>query len=281
MDGQLLGVLMSLLDIQNADFTDASAFKPDRSLASKKPVPLRGAGALTPSTKAAQAKWPTSVIEKSTSAFVPGRYVAEAYAGEQVNPSRARGNTDQIGEYCKMRASCPQQTASSLAHSPLGALEPGASRPSSSAAAAPAAATGLASFLDAPPPPAAAGVVDAPKSRAPAPSAAAPKASATAKLPAIKSAASSKFLSEQMVGASDALQRDTIRGAFPSSSDVAGVPEDAGGFFPAPAPAPGSAPGATTAVKRKKQPKKYMVSRKMKQKDRISDDYYELLRNVA
>ena len=74
------------------------------------------------------------------------------------------------------------------------------------------------------------------------------------------------------VGAADALQHDTIRNA---------VLDDAG-LFPAPAPAPGSAPGAeASAIKRKKQPKKYQVSRKMKQKDRISDDYYELLRQVA
>ena len=34
-------------------------------------------------------------------------------------------------------------------------------------------------------------------------------------------------------------------------------------------------------VRRKKKPKKYAVERKMKETDCISDDYYELLRNVA
>ena len=35
------------------------------------------------------------------------------------------------------------------------------------------------------------------------------------------------------------------------------------------------------APSRRRNPRKYAVTKKMKQKDRIADDYYELLRNVA
>ena len=35
------------------------------------------------------------------------------------------------------------------------------------------------------------------------------------------------------------------------------------------------------APPRRRNPRKYAVTKKMKQKDRIADDYYELLRNVA
>ena len=61
----------SLLDMKDADFTDASAFKPDRSRAADAPWPLVKAEAVAPPKKKMKAEWPTSVIEKSVNAFVP------------------------------------------------------------------------------------------------------------------------------------------------------------------------------------------------------------------
>ena len=105
MDGQLLSVLMSLLQIHNADFTDPEHFRPDRTFASSHAWDLCGAQYAHPKRKMVS-QWPTSVIEKSVNAFMPARYAIESYPGEQVNPSRARGTTDFIGCYSKMRAPC-------------------------------------------------------------------------------------------------------------------------------------------------------------------------------
>lgn len=57
--------------MKDADFTDASAFKPDRSRAADAPWPLVKAEAVAPPKKKMKAEWPTSVIEKSVNAFVP------------------------------------------------------------------------------------------------------------------------------------------------------------------------------------------------------------------
>ena len=73
MNGQLPGVLMSLLDIQNAAFTDAAAYKPDRTLAARKPVALRGAGAYTPPQKLAQARGPRATRRASRRRASPRR----------------------------------------------------------------------------------------------------------------------------------------------------------------------------------------------------------------
>ena len=77
-----------------------------------------------------------------------------------------------------------------------------------------------------------------------------------------------RFLQAEDVAASDALQNASITSAFKTGVDE--VVEE-----PSPAPAPAPAPP------RRRNPRKYAVTKKMKQKDRIADDYYELLRNVA
>ena len=87
-------------------------------------------------------------------------------------------------------------------------------------------------------------------------------------------AGSSKFLSEQAVAASDFLQTSSIRSGF-LQREVAFEE-----MMEPPAPAPVAA-ASTSTVARKRNPKKYLVAKKMKQKDRIADDYYELLRQVA
>ena len=82
------------------------------------------------------------------------------------------------------------------------------------------------------------------------------------KLPAVDA----RFLQAEDVAASDALQNASITSAFKT-----GVDENVEEPASAPAPAP----------PRRRNPRKYAVTKKMKQKDRIADDYYELLRNVA
>ena len=77
-----------------------------------------------------------------------------------------------------------------------------------------------------------------------------------------------RFLQAEDVAASDALQNASITSAFKKGVDE--VVEE-----PVPSPAPAPAPP------RRRNPRKYAVTKKMKQKDRIADDYYELLRNVA
>ena len=77
-----------------------------------------------------------------------------------------------------------------------------------------------------------------------------------------------RFLQAEDVAASDALQNASLTSAFKTGVDDV-EPE------PSPAPAPAPAP------RRRRNPRKYAVTKKMKQKDRIADDYYELLRNVA
>ena len=82
------------------------------------------------------------------------------------------------------------------------------------------------------------------------------------------------------VDASDALQMSTIRAAFRRDLDDDPAARGASAADAGPgSPAKGTA--APEPVKRKQNPRKYLVAKKMKQKDRISDDYYELLRHVA
>lgn len=113
VDGRLLAVLMSLLTMTNADFTEPSRFRPDRSSESTHEWPLTPAD-YAHARQSAKAQWPTSVIARSSSAFVPAKYDLEAHAGEQVNPSRARGTSETIGHYAKMRHTCSQLTSASL-----------------------------------------------------------------------------------------------------------------------------------------------------------------------
>ena len=76
---------------------------PDRSLTSRKPWPLRGATPYEPKKKKMKAEWPTSVIEKSTNAFVPAKYQLDmAHPCEEINPALQDVKVDFIGEYKKM-----------------------------------------------------------------------------------------------------------------------------------------------------------------------------------
>lgn len=285
MDGQLLSVLMSLLQIHNADFTDPEHFRPDRSFASTHEWLLAGAQYAHPKRKMVS-EWPTSVIEKSVNAFVPARYAIESYPGEQVNPSRARGTTDFIGSYSKMRAPCSQQTASNLQLSLLGAPAPGET---TEVEKAPETAP-LSSFLElAPPPvpsvslapPAPKSLTEAVEEKADANSDPDVADAPRARLPAIHARAGghNKFMSEQSIAASDALAKSTIRAAF--RRDVEDAATEAAAQHRA---AQDAIPGALSPIPepvKRKNPRKYLVAKKMKQKDRISDDYYELLRHVA
>lgn len=107
INGQLLSVLMSLLQMSNAEFTDPNNFKADRSCASKHPWELKPAK-YTYSKEIPKAQWPTSVICRSTSTFVAANYSLEPFLGEQVNPCKARRTNDLIGQYSKMLHSCSQ-----------------------------------------------------------------------------------------------------------------------------------------------------------------------------
>ena len=50
-----------------------------------------------------KAEWPTSVIEKSTNAFVPAKYQLDmAHPCEEINPALQDVKVDFIGEYKKM-----------------------------------------------------------------------------------------------------------------------------------------------------------------------------------
>lgn len=113
IDGQLLSVLMSLLQMTNAEFTDPTNFKPDRSCASTHPWELKPAR-YAYSKEIPKAQWPTSVICRSTSAFVAAHYSLEAFVGEQVNPCKARRTNDLIGHYSKMLHSCSQLNSKNL-----------------------------------------------------------------------------------------------------------------------------------------------------------------------
>merc|ERR1711981_1314018 len=113
--GKLLGVLMGLLDMQDADFTDPATFMPDRSLTSRKPWPLREATPYEPKKKKMKAEWPTSVIEKSTNAFVPAKYQLDmAHPCEEINPALQDVKVDFIGEYRKMGCEAEAQTIKKL-----------------------------------------------------------------------------------------------------------------------------------------------------------------------
>ncbi|KAH8060996.1 hypothetical protein JL722_4288 [Aureococcus anophagefferens] len=225
--------------IHNADFTDPESFVPDRSFQSDHAWDVAGAD-YDPPRRKMQAQWPTSVIEKSVTAFVPARHAIDSYPGEQVNPSRARGTTDFIGSYSKMRAPCAQQTAANLQLSLLGAPHEEQVVREKEPEQAP-----LSSFLELarrpPPPPR-----PPPPKRADEAALAAPGDDAAAGAPSEKHARV-------------ALPNIHAKGAHN--------------------PAKGKA--APEPVKRKQNPRKYLVAKKMKQKDRISDDYYELLRHVA
>ena len=285
MDGQLLSVLMSLLQIHNADFTDPESFVPDRSFQSDHAWDVAGAD-YDPPRRKMQAQWPTSVIEKSVTAFVPARHAIDSYPGEQVNPSRARGTTDFIGSYSKMRAPCAQQTAANLQLSLLGAPHEEQVVREKEPEQAP-----LSSFLElAPPPVPAVAARPPPPKRADEAALAAPGDDAAAgapsekharvALPNIHAKGAHKFMTAAAVDASDALQMSTIRAAFRRDLDDDPVARGASAADAGPgSPAKGKA--APEPVKRKQNPRKYLVAKKMKQKDRISDDYYELLRHVA
>ena len=99
-------------------------------------------------------------------------------------------------------------------------------------------------------------------------------------LPNIHAKGAHKFMTAAAVDASDALQMSTIRAAFRRDLDDDPAARGASAADAGPgSPAKGKA--APEPVKRKQNPRKYLVAKKMKQKDRISDDYYELLRHVA
>lgn len=218
---------------------------------------------------------------------MPARYGADACPGEQVNPARAGARADFIGSYSKMKSAAEQTTAAALARAQKGLPE----KPLLKSRPAPLVAVEAARGASAPGGGDASGrtdsalarVDDAVASSTPASSRTAPRADESERLPAIPSAAqSSRFLSAQSVAASDALQTASIRSAF--ERDVPSSFADSDLFFRGPAPAPAADAAASTAAStatRRRNPKKYLVAKKMKQKDRIADDYYELLRQVA
>ncbi|KAJ1446261.1 armadillo-type protein [Pelagophyceae sp. CCMP2097] len=119
VDGEMLNVLMGLLEIKDADFVNASLYVPDRSLRSVAPwvaeqtspaedeALLDAAGRDDARRKCA---WPTSVVsDAAATAFSPARYALDPVAGEQVDPALASGATDLIGAYRKMHAVAPSQ----------------------------------------------------------------------------------------------------------------------------------------------------------------------------
>jgi len=185
-----------------------------------------------------------------------------------------------------MRAPCSQQTASNLQLSLLGAPAPGET---TEVEKAPETAP-LSSFLElAPPPvpsvslapPAPKALTEAVEEKADADSDPDVADAPRARLPAIHARAGghNKFMSEQSIAASDALAKSTIRAAF--RRDVEDAAAEAAAQHRA---AQDAIPGALSPIPepvKRKNPRKYLVAKKMKQKDRISDDYYELLRHVA
>jgi len=262
VDGKLLGVLMGLLDMQDADFTDPATFMPDRSLTSRKPWPLREATPYEPKKKKMKAEWPTSVIEKSTNAFVPAKYQLDmAHPCEEINPALQAVKVDFIGEYKKMGCTAEAQTIKKLS---WGAkyLE---NKIIDYSPRAPAPAPVFVDTTPASPTPTLESPV-LPRVQTPPRSLGSRRSSVDDedKLPQVDA----RFLQAEDVAASDALQNASITSAFKKGVDE--VVEE-----PSPSPAPAPAPPP------RRNPRKYAVTKKMKQKDRIADDYYELLRNVA
>ena len=254
VDGKLLGVLMGLLDMQDANFTDPSTFHPDRSLASTASWPLLEAIPIEPKTKKMKAEWPTSVIEKSTSAFVPASIQVDPHPSTDINPALQDVQADFVGEYRKMSSICDAQTIKSLSRGARFLEDRVVDR-----APAPAPAP----VLQAPVIPQLPVLVESP-ARPPSPQRRSLRSSSDSdKLPAVDG----RFLQAEDVAASDALANASITSAFRT-----GVEDES-------APAPAPAPAASTT--RRRNPRKYAVAAKMKQKDRIADDYYELLNNVA
>ncbi|KAH8067488.1 hypothetical protein JL721_7602 [Aureococcus anophagefferens] len=240
MDGQLLSVLMSLLQIHNADFTDPESFVPDRSFQSDHAWDVAGAD-YDPPRRKMQAQWPTSVIEKSVTAFVPARHAIDSYPGEQVVREGARAGAPVVVP----RARAAARAAVAAPPPPKRADEAALAAPGDDAAAG------------------------APSEK-----------HARVALPNIHAKGAHKFMTAAAVDASGALQMSTIRAAFRRDLDDDPAARGASAADAGPgSPAKGKA--APEPVKRKQNPRKYLVAKKMKQKDRISDDYYELLRHVA
>ena len=141
VDGAVLDVLMSLLHMQNADFADPDAFVPDRSLAAGAGWELAEAmHEVTPPEL--KASWPTEVVERAVSAFLPARYHSELFPALSIDPEADRrlmpgasaqsdAAEDVVGQFDKMRHAAAEQTAADFKKPLPGAPRWSAARTSS------------------------------------------------------------------------------------------------------------------------------------------------------
>jgi len=288
----MLKVLMALLHMQDASFLDPENFLPDRSKASQGAWDLAVPTEVHSRTdyKLIPAQWPTMIVDRKTTTFLPARYESPIPKPQRIDPETVGdGNkAQQVGEFKKMKMTVSMVNQKILAQPIEGSapvVEPDASREATEAA------DQMVANLD---------TLEEGGST---------EVSETMKLPPLETLAPplaspappsmSSGLFEQGERRDDrlediharpgdlrpasavAVQRDSLRDAFQSSTSAVPRlirPQSEGDMLRAASQSPGgSAKKRSKGPKKKKDVQAFLVSQQQRQQDRIADDYAAML----